>query len=259
MNTFRAELHKALTLPGVWIGLSVPAVASVAVTVLNAEIVRRAVESGRTDMVADTSPFETGFVAAPILGVVGAVVVGVLVAGSEYTTDRAEAGGGRQISTTLTAMPRRTNVFVGKALVVVAIVVALAAVSIPGNLAVARALMGGAGTETVTAEAAWTRCAGAALYMVLMGLMACAVTVLARTTAVPLVILIANGSLVSFSLLLSNVTPLAFWLPDLAGRRLFGIGTVEGGLDAGPGAIVMAAWAVGLLAVAAVVFRRRDA
>ena len=35
--------------------------------------------------------------------------------------------------------------------------------------------------------------------------------------------------------------------------------TVEGGLDAGPGALVMGAWTLALLAVAGVVLSRRDA
>ena len=95
-----------------------------------------------------------------------------------------------------------------------------------------------------------------------MGLIAFAITVLARSGIIPLIILIANSSVVSVSLLLTNLTPAAHWLPDMAGRNLFGFpadSVVPGGLDPTPGAIVMAGWALALLIVAGIVFRRRDA
>ena len=93
-----------------------------------------------------------------------------------------------------------------------------------------------------------------------MGLIAFAITVVTRSGIVPLIVLIVNSSLVSVSLLLTRLTPLAHWLPDLAGRRLFGgVSTVEGGLDAVPGGLVMSAWTLALLLVAGFVFARRDA
>lgn len=254
-----AELHKCLTLPAVWAGAAVAMLGSIALTVLNATTSRSALASGHPEMLADSSPFETAFAAMP-LGTVGAVVIGVVVMGSEYTANSPDAGGGRQIGTTLTAAPRRIGLLLAKAGAVVVLVVGIAAVTLPTTVLIARLLMGDLAVEHVAVDAAVTRCLGGTLYWTLTGLIALAITTLTRSGVIPLIVLVMNSSLVSFSLLLTNVTPLAHWLPDMAGRRLFdGPYTLEGGLDAGPGALVMAGWTVALLAVAALVLRRRDA
>ncbi|AIY00419.1 hypothetical protein ART_0820 [Arthrobacter sp. PAMC 25486] len=261
-NLFLAELRKTATLPAAWAGVAVALLGSVAITVLNAFTVRGAVAAGTPEMVADTSAFEAGFTAMPIVGVVGAVVIGVTAIGSEYTADRAESGGARQISTTLAVAPQRLMLFTAKAAVVLCFVVLAALVTIPGNIALAQAIIGDAGTETVTTAEAVNRSLGTALYWALMGLLAFSITALARSGIIPLIVLIANGSVVSFSLLLTKVTPLAHWLPDMAGRNLFGFPSefvVQGGLDPVPGAIVMAGWTIALLVVSGIVFHRRDA
>ncbi|CAL9470689.1 hypothetical protein SUDANB121_02844 [Nocardiopsis dassonvillei] len=258
-NTFAAELRKAAALPACRVAVAVALLGTSLVTVLNSLSARAALESGRAAATAATSPFETGYGAVP-LGVVGAIVLGVVVIGSEYTANSADAGGGRQITATLTAAPHRLRLLLAKALTVALAVAATAAITIAASVAVARLILGGASPETVAPEEMLHRFLGAVLYWTLTGLIAFAVTVLTRNGIAPLAILIVNGSLVSFSLLLTRLTPLAHWLPDMAGRRLFGgLATVEGGLDAVPGAIVMAAWTFGLLAVAAAVFTRRDA
>lgn len=261
-RTLRAELRKLATLPGIWIALAVTLVGSAAVTAINAFMVRNAVLAGNTEHLADTSPFEAGFAAVPFVGVVGAVVIGSLAIGSEYTADRAESGGARQITTSLAATPRRTLLFLAKAAAVVALTTLSAAIAIPGSYGLALAIAGEHGTETVTSDAMIARSLGAALYWVLMALIAFAITALARSVMIPLLALIANSSLVSVSLLLTMVTPLADWLPDMAGRSLFGLSAeyaMPGGLDTPLGALVMAAWAALLLATACVVFHRRDA
>ncbi|GAB3689897.1 hypothetical protein [Nocardiopsis oceani] len=87
-----AEAHKAATLPAVWVGLAVAVLGAPAITLLNAFNVRNAVESGRLELIAHTSPVEAAFAAVP-LGTVGAVVLGVVVVSSEYTANRDDAGG----------------------------------------------------------------------------------------------------------------------------------------------------------------------
>lgn len=259
VRTLAAELLKCLTLPGVWAGLGVMIVGSTALTLLNAVIARQALVAGQPERLASSSPFETAFAAMP-LGTVGAVVIGVLVVSSEYAPTSVEAGGSRQITTTLTATPARVGMLVGKALTVVVLVVAGALVSLSSTTLLAHALLGDLGSESVTAADALARCLGGTLYWTLTGLIALAITAMVRSGVVPLIVLTMNNSLVSFSLLLTNLTPLAHWLPDMAGRRLFaGLQTVEGGLDAAPGALVMAAWTALLLSIAAVVVSRRDA
>ena len=255
-----AELRKAATLPAAWAGVAVALLGSLGITLLNALTTRNAIAAGRADELLDsTSPFETGYAAAP-LGTVGAVIIGVVLISSEYTANSPDAAGGRQLTTTLAVVPQRFAVLAAKAATVVLLVAATALVTLPACLALSRALVGEGALETVSAHEALMRWLGAALYWTLTGLQASAITVLTRSGIVPLVVLIMNSSLVSVSLLLTNLTPLAHWLPDMAGRRLFGgIGTVDGGLEALPGALVMVAWTVALLAVAGAVFSRRDA
>ncbi|GAA3809854.1 hypothetical protein GCM10022226_32770 [Sphaerisporangium flaviroseum] len=258
-NTFAAELRKTATLPAAWSGVAVALLGSAAITLLNAISIRAALAAGRPETRAFTSPFEAAFAAMP-LGTIGAVVIGVTIFSSEYTANSTDAGGGRQITTALAASPRRVGLLAAKAATIVVFVAVIAAVTLPVSAGIARAVIGEAGTETVTLGEAVTRCLGGTLYWTLTGLIAFAITVLARSGIIPLIVLIVNSSLVSFSLLLTKLTPLAHWLPDMAGRRLFdGLSTVEGGLDAVPGALVMGGWTLGLLIVATVVFRRRDA
>ncbi|MFI1992274.1 ABC transporter permease [Actinoplanes sp. NPDC020271] len=238
-----AELSKTVTLPASWAGAAVALLGSLLITVLNAYAVH-ADPAGR----AFTAPLEVAFAAMP-LGTVGATVLGVTIFSSEYT-------GERQIAISLAAVPGRMRILAAKAIVVVLLVAVTAAVTMPLTIGVARLMIG----ETVSVSEAVTRCLGATLYWILSGLIALAITVVARSGVVPLVVLIVNGSLVSFSLLISKVSPIGFWLPDMAGRRLFGdVPATEGGLRVVPGALVMAGWTVLLLAVAGELFRRRDA
>ncbi|HLU44680.1 MAG TPA: hypothetical protein VKZ67_06660 [Natronosporangium sp.] len=252
------ELHKAATLPAVWGGVAGALLGALAVTLLNSVAARAALENGRAEAWGSTSPFENAYAAMP-LTVVGAVVLGVVVISSEYTANRADAGGGRQIATTLTVTPYRIQVLAAKAITVVVGVMVIAPATLLVTVGLARLVIGG-GAETVSVTAAVTRCLGGTLYATLTGLIAFAVTVLTRSGILPLLVLIMNSTLVSGSLLLTKLTPLAHWLPDLAGRRLFGgLDTVDGGLAPLPGAIVMSGWTLALLVIAGAVFSRRDA
>ncbi len=237
-----AEWRKTVTLPASWAGAAVALLGSLLITVLNAYAVHTD-PGGR----AFTAPLEIAFAAVP-LGTVGATVIGVTVFSSEYT-------GERQIMTTLAAVPDRLLTLAAKAIVVVLLVVLVAAVTMPLTIGTARLMIG----ESVSVCEAVARCLGATLYWILSGLLALAITVFTRSGVVPLVVLIVNSSLVSFSLLLSKISPVGFWLPDMAGRRLFGsVQATEGGLAIVPGALVMAGWTVLLLAAATAVFHRRD-
>lgn len=259
-GTLAAELRKAVALPAALAGIAVALVASVLVTGLNAYSTRTALGAG--DPVLSSSPFDTALAAMP-LGTVGAIVLGVVVVSSEYTANSTDAGGGRQISTTLAATPRRTHLLFAKIITVILLVVGVAVVSVGLSVAVAYAILAGStgidAADQVPLTDPLIHALGGTLYWAITGLIALAVTVLFRSGIVPLVVLIMNNSVVSLSLLLTKLTPLAHWLPDMAGRRLYGdLGTVDGGLEAGPGALVMAGWAVLLLVVAGVVFHRRD-
>lgn len=260
LRTAAAELRKTATLRASLGAAAVAVLGSFCITMLNSFGVRDALRAGRPDLVGYTSPAEAVFSAVP-LGTVGAVVLGVIVISSEYTTNSPDAGGGRQITATLAATPRRLVLLAAKAAAVAIHVLAMAAVTVPACLAVAHLIIGDAFTVDDLGDAL-TRAAGAALYWTLTGLIAVAVTILTRSGIIPLVVLIANSSLVSVSILLTHLTPLAYYLPDLAGMRLFVVdepGLFADALDPLTGGLVMAAWTLGFLALSAAVFHRRDA
>ncbi|MFK4086453.1 hypothetical protein ACI2LF_20245 [Kribbella sp. NPDC020789] len=240
MNALRAELRKVSTLPAVWAGLALTLFGSIGITLL---------ETSRDS----ASAFSTAIGSMPV-GTIGAVVVGVVAFSSEYTANNADAGGGRQIITTLTVTAGRVRLLIAKITTIVLLVVASAVVTLPTTIGIAWAVTGRPlGFEL-------TPCVGGTVYWVLSGLLGFAITVMIRNGVVPLIVLIVNSSLVSVSYLLTKLTSLAFWLPDLAGRRLFGgVRTVDGGLDAVPGGLVMAGWAVLFCVAAGFVFTRRDA
>ncbi|TWD73401.1 hypothetical protein FB561_7290 [Kribbella amoyensis] len=257
MNQVAAELRKAVTLPATAVALAIAVIGPIALAVLNAFNVRDALTTG--GRVGYSTPAEAALSGVP-LGAVGAMVLGIVVISSEYTANSTDAGGGRQISTTLIASPRRWSLLVAKTAVVVALVVPAAVVSLSVSLPAATIIIGDAAPPD--AELSMGRFVGAGLYWTLAALMALAITVLARSGIVPLIVLIANGTVVSVSFLLWKVTPLARYLPDLAGTRLFAGETFTAVDDALPpvtGGIVMAVWTAVLLLVAAVVLTRRDA
>lgn len=257
LATTAAELRKTAALPATAVAAAVAVLGCAGISALNARYVRDALASGRPDLVGYTTPVEAVFSTVPI-GTVGAIVLGVSVISSEYAVNSPDAGGGRQILATLTATPRRLHLLAGKALVVALLVAVTAAVAIAVSLAVARVVTG----SSVAMDGLLARSAGTGLYWLLTALMAMAVTVLARNGIVPLIVLITNCSVVSVSVLLAKLTPLAFWLPDVAGIGLFAgelFVAPERLLDPLTGALVMAAWTAVLLGVAAAALVRRDA
>lgn len=259
VRALAAELRKTLTLPSSWVALVVTVLGTAAITVLNANYARSSIAAGDVWDEGLLSPFETGYSGMP-LGTVGAVVLGVMVMGSEYTANSSDAGGGRQITATLTAMPGRVRVLLAKVAVLALFVVLAAAIAIPLSTGIATFMLGDDAVHTLDLGEALARSGGAALYWLLTAVMALAIAALTRGVMVPLIVLIANSSVVSVSILLTNITPLAYWLPDAAGQRLFGdLSMMEGALEALPGALVMGGWAVLLLGIAAVVFSRRAA
>ncbi|TFH74255.1 ABC transporter permease [Cellulomonas sp. HD19AZ1] len=260
VRTLTAEIGKLAALPAAWVAVAVATLGSLGVTVLNAAGVRDAVAAGDSAALGYTSAVEAAFSAVP-LGTVGAVILGVVAMSSEYTPNGTEAGGGRQITTTLTTTPSRWRVLVAKALAVSALVLLVAAVTVPACLAVAHVLVGDVPDGGAPHDAV-ARTVGTAVYWALTALLALAVTVVTRSGLVPLVVLVVNSSTVSFSLLVGRLTPLARFLPDAAGISLFARDwEPPGGVALAPlaGGLVMAAWAVGALAVAGLVLTRRDA
>ncbi|MGW6275865.1 hypothetical protein [Kribbella sp. NPDC055071] len=167
MKLLVAELRKAATLRAVRVGLGVTLVGTIGVTLLNAVQIRSALDAGRATQRGFTSPLETAFAIMP-LATVGAVVIGVVLFSSEYTTNSTDAGGaingGRQIITSLVATPQRVRLLVAKAITVVLFVLAIAVVTLPLAIGIARAVIGDAASETVGLPEALSRCLGGTLY-----------------------------------------------------------------------------------------------
>lgn len=222
-----AEVRKLAGLPSVWVAAALGLLMPPLLVVL----------TGRN--VPDTS--DTGFVELTV-GVLGALVLGTVAAGSEYR--------GGQIRTSLVCVPSRLRLLAAKTGAVVLTVAVTAVVSAVLTLAVAGTLTGGAGP----------RIAGVVVYWVLDALLAYGITLLTRSGILPLTVMIVNTTAVSFTYLLTKVTPLAAYLPDMAGAHMF-IHDMHTPDDLAPltAGLVMAAWVAALLAVAGYVFHRRDA
>lgn len=252
----RAELVKLTRLPSTWVALVIGLALPPLVAAGNGAAVAHALRTGDTGMLASTSTVDAGLTET-LLVVLAAVIIGVVAVSSEHTPNHDGSGGGRQVSTSILAVPRRGVLLVAKALAVALVVALLAAPAVVAAVAVARLTLGAYASDPPGPM----RIVGAVLYVVLFALLALALTVLTRRGYAPLVILLANASVVSFSWLLTKVTDAAVWLPDLAGSAMF----LRERLDGPPrpsalaGGLAMAAWVAVVLAVAGVVHRRRDA
>ncbi|MEH0824456.1 MULTISPECIES: hypothetical protein [unclassified Micromonospora] len=255
LRAIDGELRKTLALPAALVALGVALFGTIAAVSLI--VASSSAQPGHT---AHATPAGVVFDAVP-LGTVGAVILGVIVISSEYTANSPDVGGGRQIGATLVAIPHRLILLLSKVAVVVVLIVATTAVAVAASLALAHVVLGTTEGQDDPGDTI-ARAAGVALYWTLMSLIAMAVTVFTRTGIVPLIWFIANSSLISVSLLLSKATSLARYLPDLAGMRLFAAPSslaVHDPLEPFAGGLVMAAWAIVLLAASTLVFTRRDA
>lgn len=178
----------------------------------------------------------------------GAILVGVLSVAQEYA--------GRQIGTTLTAVPGRMRVVAAKT---AAVLMALA-MTAPATLAAAfgaavlvRASAGAAITAPDATEGA--RLAGAALALVLIGLLAHAATLALRALVPSL-----SATLLLVVVLppvLAGLSEHARWLPDRAVAGLYA--PADGILSPMTGMLVALAW-IGVIGMAGTArFVRRDA
>lgn len=183
---------------------------------------------------------------------VGAILLGVLVAATEY--------GGSQICTTLTATPNRVVVLAGKTAAYLVTSAVGSAATVTGGF-----VGGWAGrlfrgddpppVEPLPWPGAWP-VAGAATYLVLIGLLAHALAVLLRSLIPPLVAMLSLVLIASP--LLVGVTGHARWLPDRAGRLLY-LPDASAVLTPWTGALLLLAWITVVGAGAAVAFLIRDA
>lgn len=244
----RAELRKLLGLPTAWIGMVLGTLLAPAIVLLNAPYTRRAIADGTLTDTSDLGLRDLG------IGLIGPMILGVVVVSSEYTSTGHDAPRARQLTATLTAMPGRLRLLAAKTVALVLVVTAQAAIVAAATLTLTQVLYG----AHVPVPAAG-RVAAAILYWALTALLAYAITLITRNGIVPLTFLIINSTVVSVSYLLTKVTDLATYLPDIIGAQMF-LDTSDFPVRVAPvtAGLVMAAWIAVLLAIGAVLFHRRD-
>ncbi|WP_154794602.1 ABC transporter permease [Occultella kanbiaonis] len=231
-----AELDKLRTLPVIAVTLIG--------TVVTGVVIAAALAASAAAQGTPSSVVELVLAAVPFVQV-GIILLGVLPAGHEYD--------GRQIATTLVAVPDRARALAGKTMAAAAIVGIGAALSIGAALATA-AIAATATDVTLTAERAPWRLAGAIAYLAVIGLLAHAVAVALRHLVPALVAMIAL--LVIISPVAAGLTEHARWLPDRAASQLYA--DTDTLLTAATGPLVALAWLVAIGTLGAVRFIRRD-
>ena len=256
-RTMRAEVLKLCTLPGIWLAGLLALAVPMLLTWLESSQIRRAVATGNLGGMIDASTTNTGFGSLTV-GQVGFVVLGVLSVSSEYVRNTQAVGRGRQLTTSMVAMPGGARRMIAKLVVLLGFTTVLAVASTAGSLVVARWALG---NVEATWGNPWPRAAAAVLFLVVMTVIAAALAELVRGGTLPLTLLVVNAAAVSLTLLLSKVTPLAKYAPDIALTYAFMTdnNVVQNPLSPGVGIPVGTAWGVAAILLAVLLHARREA
>lgn len=252
-----AEIRKLIGLRACWVAATLGVVATPLVAASNGFAVRAATEAGRGDQFADASPADFGFNELSTVGLLTAIIIGVLAMSSEYRTDRSADPGGPQLNTTLTAVPQRPRLLFAKAAAVAAVVGAVSTVAVAATVGGSRLGLGSMAVPIDATVAA--RSGGAVLYWVLTAELMLSATIVVRNGVIPLAIGITNSAVISVSYLLTKVTHWGRFLPDTAGSALlFRDADTTQRLSHLSGGLVMALWVAAAFGGAATLFLRRD-
>lgn len=189
-----------------------------------------------------------------LLGQLAMLVFGALVVGGEYSTG--------MVRTSLAAVPRRSSLLVGKALVATALALVVGLITGFVSFLLGQAILGdhstGLGEENVLRAVI-----GVGLYMALLALFSVGVSMMLRNTAASVAILV--GFILVLPLVLGVIDTtrkISSYLPSQTGSAI--MQTVSGGdpdVPYGPwgGLGLMALWAVAALAGGYLAFRSKDA
>jgi ABC-2 type transport system permease protein len=200
------------------------------------------------------------------VGVLGGSLSGInlaeiLVAAFAVLSVTAEYASGA-VTSTFTAVPRRTTAVLARAGVVIAGVLVLSLALTFGTFAVAHALLGSAGVELPpTAPGVVRSLVGAALALVVVAALAVASGWLLRGTAGALAAVLGIFYLlpvIGFVLPAAVARHVLPWLPSNAAAAVMEPSPAPEMLPAGAALAALIGYAVAALALAAVVVRRRD-
>lgn len=181
----------------------------------------------------------------------------VMQIGSEYGT--------RMITTTLTAVPRRTTAILAKTLVIAGTSFVVGTVAALISYVVAQPMLEPQGLKyEVTADGIITSILNAGAYLALVAILGLGIGVLLRNSAggimatlgllivAPIVLAILSGQNELFM-------DISRYLPSSAGTQMVAIRTQPEALTQTEGGLAMLAWAAAALAGALVTVKRRDA
>lgn len=250
-NVTAAELIKLRTLPAVSGTIGATLLGATGLAIAFAANARDQLGNSDTPFAGVSPETHTGLQAVGY-GQIGLILLGILTAATEY--------GGSQIGTTLTSVPSRMLVMVGKAIAYLTAASLTAVLAVAATFIAAHIALGEHGLsvrESLTGRSLGIML-GAAAYLVLIGLLAYAVAILTRNLVAALVTMLAL--VLVASPFLRTVTTLAAYLPDLAGAQMYQTEPfAHDTMTPLQGAVVMTAWIALTLAWAVVAFHKRDA
>ncbi|SMG29137.1 ABC transporter permease subunit [Agreia pratensis] len=246
----RSEWIKLRSLRSTWWSFGIIVAIQVGLAVL---IALTAVKpTGQLPADAATDAAISTISAGLLFGQLVIAVLGVLVISGEYSTG--------QIRSSFMAVPSRLPVLAAKAVVFAIATFVVGFASIVVSYLVTMPILAEAGVQANPGDPAlWVRLAGAAGYLVLIGLVSFGIGAALRSTP--------GGIAASLGLLLvvptvfqlisaSWATTLVEWLPSSVGSGLFYWG---GTFEPWQALLVMLGWVAVFIATAAVLMKRRDA
>ncbi len=181
-------------------------------------------------------------------------IVGVLAITSEFANG--------MIRSTFASVPKRLPVLWGKALVVAGVTFAVALPTMFAAFFLGQALIGGE-SASLTDDGVLRVVIGSAGYLTAVALLGLGLGTILRQAAsaigVIFVLLLLAPQLLGFLLPASAQETILKYLPSNAGSALTTIDSSPDLLSPLMGAIVLAGWVAGFLAIAAVLLKRRDA
>ncbi|WP_103061995.1 ABC transporter permease [Actinomyces qiguomingii] len=257
MNLVKAELLKLMTLPSVWVASALAFIVPVGLAWLSASTVHRALSTSDTSSLVSASTADAGF-GQMTYGTIGIVVLGVVAMSSEYARTAQNVGASRQVTTTMVGGPKRMQTIASKLAVLAVWTVGLVIVTLPSSLAVSKVVLGDYATDPD--GELLRKAVGVVLYWLSMALLSYAFTSVTRNGALSLIVLVANSSVVSFSLLISQLTDAARYLPDTAGVSMFLTDTpISSPLQPASAMFVTFGWLIASVLTASWCWVRRDA